>query len=94
MELDYAKEIDWRCVMNWLYEIYIDPNNTFSNRSDSEIKELANDALVFLGERRKIVECKNCKHCNEERTDRNMIWCNLHQLARPELHYCADGKRR
>lgn len=36
MELDHAKEIDWRCVMNWLYEIYIDPNNAFSNRSDCQ----------------------------------------------------------
>lgn len=92
MELDYAKEIDWRCVMDWLYEIYIDPSDAFSKRSDSELKELANDALVLLEEKARIVKCKNCKHCDEERIDRNMIWCKLHQFARHESYYCADGK--
>ena len=91
MELDYAKELDWRCVMNWLYEIYVDPGEAFYKHSDSELKELANDALVFLGERVKIVKCKDCKYRNKERTDRNMVWCNLHQFARPEFHFCADG---
>lgn len=93
MELDYAKEIDWKCVMNWLYEIYTNPEEAFSKHSDEELKLLATDALIFLGERARITKCKDCKHKAKERTDRNMIWCELHQFARPEHHFCADGAK-
>lgn len=39
----------------------------------------------------KIVRCKNCKHCDSERIDKNMIWCKIHQFGRPDDYYCADG---
>lgn len=39
----------------------------------------------------KFVRCKNCKHCDSERIDKNMIWCKIHQFGRPDDYYCADG---
>ncbi len=39
----------------------------------------------------KLVRCKNCKHCDSERIDKNMIWCKIHQFGRPDDYYCADG---
>lgn len=39
----------------------------------------------------KFVRCKNCKHCDGERIDKNMIWCKIHQFGRPDDYYCADG---
>ena len=57
-------------------------------------KNLMRDAIKLIKEQQKqktIVQCKDCKHCNKERIDRNMIWCNLHNFARPEFYFCADG---
>lgn len=40
-----------------------------------------------------IIKCSQCTHRGAERTDKNMIWCELHQFARPADHYCADGQK-
>ena len=57
---------------------------------------LVRDALDLLKEQEavepvKLVRCKNCKHCDGERIDKNMIWCKIHQFGRPDDYYCADG---
>ena len=57
---------------------------------------LVRDALDLLKEQEavehvKLVRCKNCKHCDSERIDKNMIWCKIHQFGRPDDYYCADG---
>jgi hypothetical protein len=49
------------------------------------------DAIAILREQKTIIQCKDCKYCGKERIDRNMVWCNLHNFARPELYFCADG---
>ena len=58
--------------------------------------DMLSDALSMLKEQEavepvKLVRCKNCKHCDSERIDKNMIWCKIHQFGRPDDYYCADG---
>jgi len=50
MTLEAGKEMDRRCVMNWLSEIYVTPSRAFSEYTDDELKMFAHDALVLLKE--------------------------------------------
>ena len=48
MTLEAGKEMDRRCVMNWLNEVYVTPNRAFCDHTDDELKMFAHDALVLL----------------------------------------------
>ena len=50
MKLEAGKEMDRRCVMNWLNEVYVTPSRAFSEYTDDELKMIAYDALVLLKE--------------------------------------------
>ena len=56
MKLEAGKEMDRRCVMNWLIEVCVTPSRAFSEYTDDELKMFAHDALVFLKE-------QNCNCC-------------------------------
>lgn len=48
MTLEAGKEMDKRCVLNWLYELYIAPSRAFDEYAEDELKMLALDAAIFL----------------------------------------------
>lgn len=48
MKLEAGKEMDRRCVMDWLNEVYVTPSRAFSSYTDDELKIFAYDALVLL----------------------------------------------
>lgn len=50
MTLESAKEMDKRCVLNWLNEVYVTPSRAFDEYTEDEIKMFAHDALVLLNE--------------------------------------------
>lgn len=50
MTLESAKEMDRRCVLNWLNEVYVTPSRAFDEYTEDEIKMFAHDALVLLNE--------------------------------------------
>lgn len=50
MALESAKEMDRRCVLNWLNEVYVTPSRAFDEYTEDEIKMFAHDALVLLEE--------------------------------------------
>ena len=62
MTLEAGKEMDKRCVLNWLHEVYTAPNPEFNRRTDDELKMLAHDAIVLLiGQEAKQIVRKQCK---------------------------------
>ena len=50
MNLEVAKEMDRKCVLNWLNEVYITPSLSYSEYTDEEIRTFAHDAIVLLTE--------------------------------------------
>lgn len=50
MTPEAAKELDRRCVWNWLNDVYRNPTVAFNTYSDEQLIELAHDALVLLKE--------------------------------------------
>lgn len=50
MTLEAGKEMDRRCVMNWLIEICRNPTVAFNTHSDKQQIEYAHDAIVLLKE--------------------------------------------
>lgn len=51
MTLEAGKELDRRCVWDWLNEVYVTPSRAFCEYTDDELKMFAHDALVLLKER-------------------------------------------
>lgn len=51
MTLKAGKEMDRRCVVNWLNEVYVTPSRAFSEYTDDELKMFAHDALILLEDR-------------------------------------------
>jgi hypothetical protein len=50
MTLEAGKEMDRRCVMDWLNEVYVTPSRAFEKYTEDELKMFAHDALVLLKE--------------------------------------------
>ena len=50
MTLEAGKEMDRRCVINWLNEVYITPSRAFNEYTEDELKMFAYDALALLKE--------------------------------------------
>lgn len=50
MTLEAGKEMDRRCVWNWLNDVYRNPKVAFNTYSDEQQIEFAHDALVLLKE--------------------------------------------
>lgn len=48
MTLEDAEEMDRRCVINWLNEVYVSPSQAFDEHSQEELRMLARDALILL----------------------------------------------
>lgn len=48
MTLEAGKEMDKRCVLNWLNEVYVTPSRAFDEYTEDELKMFAHDALVLL----------------------------------------------
>ena len=60
MTLEAGKEMDRRCVMNWLNEVYVTPSRAFLRYTDDELKMFAHDALVLLNEHGETELCDKC----------------------------------
>lgn len=94
MTLEAGKEMDRRCVVNWLNEVYVTPSRAFDEYTEDELKMFAHDALVLLKEQETIVRCKDCKH-GAYVVQVGMLpfvkCCGVdHELD----WFCADGERR
>jgi hypothetical protein len=50
MTLEAGKELDRRCVLNWLNEVYVTPSRAYCKYTDDELRMFAHDALVLLNE--------------------------------------------
>lgn len=50
MKLEAGKEMDRRCLWNWLNDVYRSPLVAFNTYSDEQQIEFAHDALVLLKE--------------------------------------------
>lgn len=48
MTLEAGKEMDKRCVLNWLNEVYVSPSRAFDKYTEDELKMFAHDAIVLL----------------------------------------------
>lgn len=48
MKLEAGKEMDRKCVLDWLNEVYISPSASYSKYTDEKIRMFAHDALVLL----------------------------------------------
>ena len=55
MTLEAGKEMDRRCVMNWLNEVYITPSRVFDKYTEDELKMFAYDALALLKEQEPMI---------------------------------------
>lgn len=51
MTLEAGKEMDRKCVLDWLNKVYISPSYSYSEYTDDEIRIFAHDALVLLLEK-------------------------------------------
>ena len=56
MTLEAAKELDRKCVFDWLNKVYITPSLSYSEYTDEEIRMFAHDALVLLKEQDKEIK--------------------------------------
>ena len=76
MTLEAGKEMDRRCVMDWLNEVYVTPSRAFDKYTEDELKMFAHDALVLLKEQEavapelevlttidRIYRCPKCHKC-------------------------------
>ena len=63
MTLEAGKEMDKRCVLNWLNEVYFTPSRAFNEYTDDELKMFAHDAIVLLKEQ----ETELCDRCGRTR---------------------------
>lgn len=41
-----------------------------------------------------VVRCKDCKYMEEFEFDDDLCWCGIHEFARGEDYFCADGERK
>lgn len=94
MTLEAGKEMDRRCVLNWLNEVYVTPSRAFNEYTEDELKMFAHDALVLLKEQLEVIRCKDCKHrfngcCYDRKSDR----INFGVYVADDW-FCADGERR
>ena len=48
MTLEAGKELDRRCVWDWLNDVYHNPTVAFNTYSDEQQIEFAHDALALL----------------------------------------------
>ena len=89
MKLEAGKEMDRKCVLDWLNEVYITPSLSYSNYTDEEIRIFAHDALVLLKEQQEEIE-------NLKQTAQSMmegIVVSQPQIVRCKdcVHFCADN---
>lgn len=97
MTLEAGKELDRRCVIDWLVEVYATPSRAFSEYTYDELKTFAYDALVLLKEQepKKIIR----KQMSYEHSDVGITYyaewscphCNKvlqRGFASPWLKYC------
>ena len=88
MKLEAGKEMDRKCVLDWLNKVYIAPSLFYSEYTDEEIRIFAHDALVLLKEQEAVVptlirEGRN-KHYNDyvcPRCDNEVVY---------EQNYCSE----
>lgn len=97
MKLEAAKEMDRRCVLNWLNEVYVTPSRAFNEYTDDEIKMFAHDALVLLNEQeavKPILEQDSmvCGVCGHEVIWQKMLGDGI--WADEELDYCPHCGRQ
>ena len=96
MTLEAGKEMDRRCVLNWLNEVYVAPSRAFDEYTEDELKIFAHDAIVLLKEQEKIVQCKDCKYYRYYGPDSyEYSECTIEMTDRPiPTWFCAGGERR
>ena len=48
MNLEAGKEMDRKCVLDWLNEVYVTPSRAFDEYTEDELKMFAHDAIALL----------------------------------------------
>ena len=96
MTLEAGKEMDKRCVLDWLNEVYVTPSRAFDEYTEDELKMFAHDALVLLEEQEQPVRCKDCKYNSGKCNGLYLQFVTCYKTGSPhrEDWYCADGERR
>ena len=84
MTLKDGKELDRRCVINWLNEVYNNPSRAFSMHSDEEMQMFAYDALVLLHDYNEDLKEKYNALLDEYNTAHQLIILQQKQLDRRE----------
>ena len=74
-------------VMSWLEGLSQDDWREF--HSDSEVSNIAKDALELLKEHPKIVRCKDCIYYHT-----SCCQCSWANDVEHDDYFCADGTRR
>lgn len=96
MTLEAGKEMDRRCVMNWLMEVYRNPTVAFNAHSDEQLKELAYDALVLLREQETLLnkayellaDMEMDFFCDDLMCDDG--WCDEHCTTNGQTPECIE----
>ena len=93
MTLEAGKEMDRRCVWNWLNDVYRNPKVAFNTYSDEQQIEFAHDALVLLKEQEAVVHCGDCENFCFDNVSPNAGRCMLTNMTHSKTWFCAHGKR-
>ena len=90
MRLEAGKEMDRKCVLDWLNEVYVTPSLSYSNYTDEEIRIFAHDALVLLKEQEAVKPEK-------EHSGSGITWWNVcgncKTAINPNDKYCHECGR-
>ena len=78
--------------MGWLEGLVQDDWRAY--HSDSEVQEIARDALELLKEQSEIVLCKDCKYGEHMCKPWSDIVCIQNRATHNPDWFCADGERK
>lgn len=97
MTLEAAKELDRRCVWNWLNDVWRNPTVAFNTYSDDQLIEFAHDALVLLKEQEPvepnvIIDTLVCGNCGTRLERQSMVGDNI--LVAERFEYCPRCGRK
>ena len=98
MKLEAGKEMDRKCVFDWLNKVYITPSLSYSEYTDEEIRIFAHDALVLLKEQEPVKPHYNartnwyeCGACHYSMT--SGMHCRGELIPAYKVGYCAKCGR-
>lgn len=94
MTLEAGKEMDRKCVLDWLNKVYISPSLSYSEYTDEEIRIFAHDALVLLNEQETTSTAESrLFHCEKCGYGINDIYLSNEHDFDVDPHYCPNCGR-